>query len=50
MPQNAFEEGCMSVLQDWIRREAKVLGPEFLQVDGFLKHRIAPRFIEQAGR
>ncbi len=40
----------MSVLQDWIRREAKVLGPEFLQVDGFLNHRIAPSFIEQAGR
>jgi xanthine phosphoribosyltransferase len=40
----------MRVLQDWIRREAKVLGPEFLQVDGFLNHRIAPSFIEQAGR
>ncbi len=40
----------MSVLQDWIRREAKVLGSEFLQVDGFLNHRIAPPFIEQAGR
>ncbi len=39
----------MSVLKEWIRREARVLGPEFLQVDGFLNHRIAPRFIEEAG-
>jgi len=37
------------VLKDWIRREARVLGPEFLRVDGFLNHRIAPRFIEVAG-
>ena len=39
----------MSVLADWIRREARVLGPEFLQVDGFLNHRIAPPFVEEAG-
>jgi len=39
----------MGVLQDRVRREAKVLGPESLQVDGSLNHRIAPRFIEQAG-
>ncbi len=40
----------MDVLKEWIRREATVLGPEFLQVDGFLNHRIAPAFIEEAGR
>lgn len=37
-------------LQDWIRREGTVLGPEFLRVDGFLNHRINPRFIEEVGR
>ena len=37
------------MLTEWIRREARVLGPEFLQVDGFLNHCIAPRFIEEAG-
>jgi len=37
-------------LRDWIKRESRVLGPEFLQVDGFLNHRIAPSFIEAAGR
>jgi xanthine phosphoribosyltransferase len=36
-------------LKDWIQQESKVLGPEFLQVDGFLNHRIAPPFIEAAG-
>ena len=39
----------MGTLRDWIVRDAHVLGPEFLQVDGFLNHRIAPRFIEEAG-
>jgi xanthine phosphoribosyltransferase len=37
-------------LRDWVQRESRVLGPEFLQVDGFLNHRIAPSFIEAAGR
>ncbi len=36
-------------LADWIRREGQVLSDEFLRVDGFLNHRIAPGFIEQAG-
>lgn len=39
----------MTALQEWVLREARVLGPEFLQVDGFLNHRIAPHFIEEAG-
>ena len=38
----------MGVHQDWIRLEAKVLGPESLQVDGILHHRVATGFIEQA--
>lgn len=37
-------------LRDWIQQESRVLGPEFLQVDGFLNHRIVPSFIEAAGR
>jgi xanthine phosphoribosyltransferase len=37
------------VLKEWVSRHATVLGPQFLQVDGFLNHRIAPRFIEAAG-
>ena len=40
----------MRRLRDWIQQESRVLGPEFLQVDGFLNHRIAPPFIEAAGR
>ena len=38
------------MLKEWIRREAAVLGLQFLQVDGFLNHRIAPAFVEAAGR
>lgn len=40
---------CMRDLREWIRREGTVLGPEFLQVDGFLNHRIDPAFVELAG-
>ncbi len=37
------------MIREWVRREGRVLGPEFLQVDGFLNHRIAPEFIEAVG-
>jgi len=37
-------------LADWVRREGQVLSEEFLRVDGFLNHRIAPEFIAEAGR
>ena len=37
------------MIRDWIRREGQILGPEFLRVDGFLNHRIAPKFIEAVG-
>lgn len=40
----------MRVLRSWIEREGKVLGPEFLRVDGFLNHRISPTFVEEAGQ
>lgn len=40
----------MSDLRQWVSREGKVIGPEFLKVDGFLNHRIAPAFVEEAGR
>jgi xanthine phosphoribosyltransferase len=40
----------MNVLRHWISQEGKVISPEFLRVDGFLNHRIAPEFIEEAGR
>lgn len=36
-------------IKDWIRREAVVVGPEFIRVDGFLNHRIDPAFVELAG-
>ena len=36
-------------LAEWVRREGIVLSEEFLRVDGFLNHRIAPAFIETAG-
>jgi len=36
-------------LADWVRREGQVLSEDFLRVDGFLNHRIAPGFIEEAG-
>ncbi len=35
-------------LEQWIYREGQVISSEFLRVDGFLNHRIAPAFIEQA--
>ena len=47
------EEGIpieTDVLRDWTQREGRILGPQFLQVDGFLNHRIAPAFIEAANR
>ena len=37
-------------LKRWIEREGKVINAEFLRVDGFLNHRIAPEFVEAAGR
>lgn len=37
-------------LSDWVRREGQVLSDDFLRVDGFLNHRIAPAFIAEAGR
>ncbi len=37
-------------LQGWIEREGKVVSAKFLRVDGFLNHRIAPEFVETAGR
>jgi len=37
------------MIRAWIEREGRVLGPEFLRVDGFLNHRIAPGFIEAVG-
>jgi len=36
-------------LREWIIREAEVLGPEFLRVDGILNHRIDPGFISLVG-
>ena len=39
----------MEKLRQWILREAEVLGPEFLRVDGILNHRIEPGFIELVG-
>ena len=36
-------------IREWIRREGKVVGPEFLRVDGFLNHRIDPAFVKLAG-
>jgi xanthine phosphoribosyltransferase len=40
----------MSDLRHWVSREGEVIGPEFLRVDGFLNHRIAPVFVEEAGQ
>ena len=40
----------MSDLKQWVSREGEVIGPEFLKVDGFLNHRIAPAFVEEAGQ
>jgi len=37
-------------LQDWVQRHGVVVGPEFLRVDGFLNHRIDPKFMEEVGR
>lgn len=39
----------MQKLREWIIREAEVLGPEFLRVDGILNHRIDPAFISLVG-
>lgn len=36
-------------VKEWIRREAVVVGPDFLRVDSFLNHRIDPAFVELAG-
>jgi len=36
-------------LSEWICREAQVLGPEFLRVDGILNHQIDPAFISLVG-
>jgi xanthine phosphoribosyltransferase len=37
-------------LRNWIEREGNVVDARFLRVDGFLNHRIAPEFVETAGR
>ncbi|MCK5827767.1 xanthine phosphoribosyltransferase, partial [Candidatus Bipolaricaulota bacterium] len=39
----------MERLQDWIRRETQVMGPEFLRVYGILNHQIDPAFISLVG-
>ena len=39
----------MERLREWICREAQVLGPEFLRVDGILNHQIDPAFISLVG-
>ncbi len=36
-------------LKEWVRRQGRVVGPEFLRVDGFLNHRIDPAFVALAG-
>jgi len=36
-------------VREWICREAHVLGPEFLRVDGILNHQIDPAFISLVG-
>jgi len=41
--------GLVEKLREWIIREAEVLGPEFLRVDGILNHRIDPAFISLVG-
>ncbi len=40
----------MTTLKDWICQEGEIISPEYLRVDGFLNHRIAPAFVEEAGR
>lgn len=37
-------------LQRWIAEHGQVLGPDFLRVDGFLNHRIDPKFITLAAQ
>jgi len=39
-----------TALQEWVRREGKIVSSEFLRVDGFLNHRIDPAFMEEAGK
>jgi xanthine phosphoribosyltransferase len=39
----------VEALHEWILREAEVLGPEFLRVDGILNHRIDPAFLALVG-
>jgi hypothetical protein len=41
-------QGVLVQLADWVRREGQVISEEFLRVDGFLNHRIAPAFVEAA--
>lgn len=41
--------GGILQLKDWVKRNGKVVGPEFLSVDGFLNHRIEPAFIQEVG-
>ena len=41
--------GWVERVRDWICREAHVLGPEFLRVDGILNHQIDPAFISLVG-
>ncbi len=38
------------IVKNWIKKEGKVLGEDFLKVDSFLNHMIKPEFIEAAAR
>lgn len=39
-----------SELRRWVAEQGRVVGLEFLRVDGFLNHRIAPGFVDLAGQ
>ena len=47
-PRPRTGQGVLVQLADWVRREGQVISEEFLRVDGFLNHRIAPAFVEAA--
>jgi len=44
-----YKGGKVERLREWIRREAQVMGPEFLRVDGILNHQVDPAFISLVG-
>lgn len=39
----------IAAIREWVRRDALVLSEEFLRVDSFLNHRVAPSFVDLAG-